>query len=1143
MKKLLLKFTFSVSIGVFFTIFSFISFPFTVLGNNFNKKITTKKSHTTESSIYLRKEILSANQPLTGGCTGCTITYNGTQNNLNLNSGDVFCIPNGFIFSGNINSLASGATICVADGATFSPSNLNSPSGTINNYGQVTFGNSISVNTGFTFNNYGSVNVKEINQNGTASFYNDSTAYWSYSSNLLLKNNSKFNNNGWLIANSEMITDNGTTFENQGRTIINSNFNPDGKIINYGRIEVKGTANINSNARVNNYCTIVVHSGIQMNGNRWRNWGKLFEIQGGSNDEIQINGKFINKGSGYVIGTDFTNNGNLRGNGNFYFTGVTKNNSIKFGQDGKGINFYDTGLPTNILDLESPAPHASVTKNIFTAPDTSSFSSDCSSLVASLVAVDVDTVMIDVLVCNPVNEGFDTTISTNIYGQDSVTITHTIDLASDTTFQTNYVCYTHQIGVYWYNYTNQNGCDSIVEVTNVSGANNIIINQTTCKASKEGTITTYAQNQLGCDSVTQIITSLDLSSIDTTYLATTTCNPLEVGQTSTLLTTWHGCDSLVINVKSLLPQSYSTIYDTICNETLIFNGQSLTTSGAYSHVINNGAYNGCDSTVTLHLYVHTEICGNGLDDDCDGLVDEFDTDCSCDNDNFFGQCFPDCEADIETDSVAFKIAWQSEGNVPNYQSPWVADIDNDGVPEVIIQSTNSHKGSSDRSTKDILIINGQDGTTELTITTPYMPWGSVGPIAIADIDGDGFGEIIISTTESHNAVADQGYLICYEHDGTLKWKSNTQIGANAPRKFGTSVGIADFNGDGISEVYVYNEIFNAQTGVLLVEGGSNGMGLHSNSAWGAAATQHAADLTDDAGLELACGNTVYEITITNTAGTSGNSMTAINLGGNYNDGFTSISDIDLDGELDIVVSEFGSAGNARVYAWNPRSATLIATTAFSDFTTTGYNFTGPAFIGDMDGDCQPEIGFTRSKRVYAYDYDGTTTLQQKWSLTTSDVSGLTGITMFDFNNDGKQELVYRDETNLRVLDGSGSTASNLFSYSCTSGTALEMPTVADVDADNQAEICVTCQTIGGQKGEVVVFETANEPWAYARQIWNQYGYNATNINDDMTIPLEPQNTAAVYTNTCGCNGESRPLNSYLVQATSYDENGCPIYSV
>ena len=42
-----------------------------------------------------------------------------------------------------------------------------------------------------------------------------------------------------------------------------------------------------------------------------------------------------------------------------------------------------------------------------------------------------------------------------------------------------------------------------------------------------------------------------------------------------------------------------------------------------------------------------------------------------------------------------------------------------------------------------------------------MPWSAPMSMAIADVDGDNLGEIVIATID--------GELICYENDGTEKW--------------------------------------------------------------------------------------------------------------------------------------------------------------------------------------------------------------------------------------------------------------------------------------------------------------------------------------------------------------------------------------
>jgi hypothetical protein len=62
------------------------------------------------------------------------------------------------------------------------------------------------------------------------------------------------------------------------------------------------------------------------------------------------------------------------------------------------------------------------------------------------------------------------------------------------------------------------------------------------------------------------------------------------------------------------------------------------------------------------------------------------------------------------------------------------------------------------------------------------------------------------------------------------------------------------------------------------------------------------------------------------------------------------------------------------------------------------------------------------------------------------------VAVFDFEGDGKAEVVYADECFLRVYDGSSGEV--LYSAYRTSGTWYESPVVADVDRDQNTEIVV-----------------------------------------------------------------------------------------
>ena len=88
--------------------------------------------------------------------------------------------------------------------------------------------------------------------------------------------------------------------------------------------------------------------------------------------------------------------------------------------------------------------------------------------------------------------------------------------------------------------------------------------------------------------------------------------------------------------------------------------------------------------------------------------------------------------------------------------------------------------------------------------------------------------------------------------------------------------VADVNGDGTPEIWSLDKIYNAVTGKLLVSVpeiiGCSLLFMGSESLRGKAAMPVFADFDNDGILELAGGNKVYKIGITNTNGTSGNSV-------------------------------------------------------------------------------------------------------------------------------------------------------------------------------------------------------------------------------------------------------------------------------
>jgi hypothetical protein len=177
---------------------------------------------------------------------------------------------------------------------------------------------------------------------------------------------------------------------------------------------------------------------------------------------------------------------------------------------------------------------------------------------------------------------------------------------------------------------------------------------------------------------------------------------------------------------------------------------------------------------------------------------------------------------------------------------------------------------------------------------------------------------------------------------------------------------------------------------------------------------------------------------------------------------------------------------------------------------------GPPTVADFDGDGFPDVGiagavgyavFSGKKLMDPSVADKDTLL---WFKETHDCSSaVTGSSVFDFNGDGRAEVLYSDEYHLWMYDGV--TGSNLIPSTCnTTGTLWEYPLVADVDNDGQADIIVASNAYafncnGVKTSGIRVFGSKNGGWVRTRRVWNQHAYHVTNVNESGLVPaIEPE---------------------------------------
>lgn len=552
-----------------------------------------------------------------------------------------------------------------------------------------------------------------------------------------------------------------------------------------------------------------------------------------------------------------------------------------------------------------------------------------------------------------------------------------------------------------------------------------------------------------------------------------------------------------------------------------------------------------------------ERCYNGRDDDGDGLIDCYDPDCcgeeTCD-DFYYVECPVDCTIEPQTGDFELEIEWSTANEVENwcaYNTPIVGDVDRDGIPEVLGKPCTGPNSNSGVPLPNIIVVDGASGVVETVIQTPAFTYANDGP-SLADLDGNGFveiffqaGNLIENATYSGGAIINgdvRRKIVCYEFDGVdyvEKWVSNTEAGYQAIEDAAT-VSAADFDGDGLSEVYVGNQIFNGQTGALIANGGfTNPRGLLQDPGFLNWAVQYsvAADVLPDSfcdeckGLELVAGNAVYSVRIdlTNPLGS------ALNIEveqPSSQDGRTSLADMDKDGDLDALVTT-SMSNTTGVYVWDIQTVDLVVNYFELSDNTSDISH---ANIADFDGDGNPETGICTGLEYKVLKPNGDN-FEVLWQITTTDFSGQTGSTVFDFNNDGNSEVVYRDQDNIRILDGA--TGTQLYADPCSSGTRVEYPVVVDVDVDGETELLCSCAN------EVRAYGSVSTPWVATRPVWNQHNYFNVNINDDLSVPNAQQPHHIV--------GDSVVLNNFLTQyadpsfpvpdvTVSVDSFGCGVDS-
>jgi hypothetical protein len=437
-----------------------------------------------------------------------------------------------------------------------------------------------------------------------------------------------------------------------------------------------------------------------------------------------------------------------------------------------------------------------------------------------------------------------------------------------------------------------------------------------------------------------------------------------------------------------------------------------------------------------------------------------------------------CDRVATSDVIAPKVAWTWTGPAGEDSvivTPLVANLDDDNhdgavdlcdIPDILVLAVDLPPGEQGLMPPGHLyVLDSRTGATKFVIDRPI---DATTTPAIADLDGDGFPEIL---AVERGAMVEPGPLgerrvVAFDHTGELIWVSDTVVWSEG----GGAIAVADLDADGSPEILAPEHVLSADGELLWIPPDppvANSVPL-------------AVDLDLDGTLEVLFGGSVYDHT--------GVLLFELMPPAGKNAGIAAVANFDEDPYPEIYVQ----AGVHRILEHDGTPKAQCNGGAGR-----------PVAIQDLDGDGRAEILVTQGTwfRALSIVGDDCVTL---WSSQIDDADARASGTAFDLLASGHQNPIFADLHSVRIFDEFGEVIAEI---QRTARSTSANPVVADVDNDGAAElVLVGSEPVGGDDREprptVLLVENVDDAFAPTRRIWNQHAYYGTNIREDARVPVE-----------------------------------------
>ena len=415
-----------------------------------------------------------------------------------------------------------------------------------------------------------------------------------------------------------------------------------------------------------------------------------------------------------------------------------------------------------------------------------------------------------------------------------------------------------------------------------------------------------------------------------------------------------------------------------------------------------------------------------------------------------------------------KWHWDSSEFMPEHtqvaSTPVVAQLNDDNGDGVINNSdvadlvVVTFKNNVFYKNGLVRALSGIDGTELWTYENGGVFSDPRNTVAAADLDGDGVVEIVLSDFASP-------VIQVVNHLGEVK-KEFTKSG----KPLG-SVTLSDINNDGVVEIVNGDNVFSYDSGLLYT------------TNWSAASIAFDAD--NNGTQEVLSGGGLYD----------SNGVQLWQYGAPGSMWFSSVVNLDDDLEPEIVISNPSNNASESVFAVLEHDGNVKW-----ELTNPNNLGGGAQAVSNFLGANSLGIVYSGYSSVDMYNTSG----EVVWSFANGDVfNGKMGVSAYDFNGDGIDEVIVQDHLKVRVLNGLNGEV--LSTVANSTWSLWEYPLIVDLSGDDNAELITVSNNFDSRysinKG-VTVYGAADtsKPWKNATRIWNQHSYHQTNINQDGTVP-------------------------------------------